>query len=423
MMSQSSSSHPKHENSMPKEGGNYDIGELDQSLFLYFDGHDNPSVDQEHKQTLNIFPSEPMNIEPSTKVDLGLLPSTSNSNSQRYNIEQPMERDNPRAVSSLAGKGKDIKTSLKNEEKNKSIIASSDQEGPKTPDAKTLRRLAQNREAARKSRLRKKAYIQQLENSRIKLLHLEQELQSTRTQGMLISGVNQNLPPNPNGLTSNAVAFNMEYERWKEEHHQMTCELQAAVQENLPESELRAYVDKYLGHYEKMMKLKSVIVKLDVFHIVSGMWVSPAERCFLWIGGFRPSQILKIVSRHIELLSEQQLLGICSLQQSAQETEEALSQGLATLNRSLTETVVSDALSFSSDIAGYMGQMYSVAINKLNNLEAFVIQADNLRQHTIHRLHQILSGRQAALCFLAMEDYFHRLRALSSLWMARPRNF
>ena len=34
--------------------------------------------------------------------------------------------------------------------------AASEHEGPKTPDAKTLRRLAQNREAARKSRLRKK---------------------------------------------------------------------------------------------------------------------------------------------------------------------------------------------------------------------------------------------------------------------------
>ncbi|XLS74076.1 hypothetical protein HN51_030941, partial [Arachis hypogaea] len=33
-------------------------------------------------------------------------------------------------------------------------------------------------EAARKSRLRKKAYVQQLENSRVRLAQLEQELQS-----------------------------------------------------------------------------------------------------------------------------------------------------------------------------------------------------------------------------------------------------
>jgi len=90
----------------------------------------------------------------------------------------------------------------------------------------TLRRLAQNREAARKSRLRKKvhnahflaarksftvlysetyhyrtlfnkllltkilsfeqAYVQQLESSRIKLTHMEQELQRARSQGLLL---------------------------------------------------------------------------------------------------------------------------------------------------------------------------------------------------------------------------------------------
>jgi transcription factor TGA len=55
-------------------------------------------------------------------------------------------------------------------------------------DQKTLRRLAQNREAARKSRLRKKAYVQQLENSRLKLTQLEQELQRARQQGVFISG-------------------------------------------------------------------------------------------------------------------------------------------------------------------------------------------------------------------------------------------
>ncbi|KAL5177848.1 Transcription factor TGA6 [Glycine soja] len=47
-------------------------------------------------------------------------------------------------------------------------------------DQKTLRRLAQNCEAARKSRLRKKAYQQQLESSRLKLTQLEQELQRAR---------------------------------------------------------------------------------------------------------------------------------------------------------------------------------------------------------------------------------------------------
>ncbi|KAL6573136.1 TGACG-sequence-specific DNA-binding protein TGA-1A [Orobanche hederae] len=48
------------------------------------------------------------------------------------------------------------------------------------PDDKVLRRLAQNREAARKSHLRKKAYIQQVENIKLRLLQLEQELDRAR---------------------------------------------------------------------------------------------------------------------------------------------------------------------------------------------------------------------------------------------------
>ncbi|KAF2611761.1 hypothetical protein F2Q70_00010774 [Brassica cretica] len=62
------------------------------------------------------------------------------------------------------------------------------------PD-KIQRRLAQNREAARKSRLRKKAYVQQLETSRLKLIHLEQELDRARQQGFYVG----------NGIDTNSI--------------------------------------------------------------------------------------------------------------------------------------------------------------------------------------------------------------------------
>ncbi|RVW30764.1 bZIP transcription factor TGA10 [Vitis vinifera] len=150
------------------------------------------------------------------------------------------------------------------------------------------------------------------------------------------------------------------------------------------------------------------------------MWKTPAERCFMWMGGFRPSEVIKIILNQIEPLTEQQILGICGLQQSTQEAEEALSQGLEALNQSLSDTIASDSLSAPPNMANYMGQM-AIAMNKLSTLEGFVRQADNLRHQTIHRLQQVLTTRQAARCLLAMAEYFHRLRALSSLWMARPR--
>ncbi|GFP79806.1 transcription factor hbp-1b(c1) [Phtheirospermum japonicum] len=213
----------------------------------------------------------------------------------------------------------------------------------------------------------------------------------------------------------------MEYARWLEEQHRLTEELRQAVHEHLSDNELRMFVDSWLAHYEEVMGIKSMIAKSDVFHLFSGVWKTPAERCFMWMGGFRPSDLIKIISREIEPLTEQQVVAICGLQQSTQEAEEALSQGLQSLNQSLTETIISDSLNINpSDMNTYMAQM-AVAINKLSNLEAFTRQADNLRHQTLHRLHQILTTRQAARCFLAIGEYFHRLRALSSLWLARPR--
>ncbi|PKA62899.1 Transcription factor HBP-1b(c38) [Apostasia shenzhenica] len=412
MMQPSSSSSTMHASAMNKDGGEaYDLGELDQALFLYLDGQDHSSV-HEQRQTLNIFPSQPMHVEPpNAKGGMSLAPPSSASS------KRPAD---PHSMDNKAAAVKKEVAGIK-----KGTSASAEQEGPKTPDAKTLRRLAQNREAARKSRLRKKAYVQQLENSRIRLTQLEQELQRARAQGVFFGGgallSEQTLPHGINGSpSSEAAMFDMEYARWLEEHHRLMCELRAAVQEHLPEQELRMFVDSCVAHYDEMTNLKGVIVKADVFHIVSGMWMTPAERCFLWLGGFRPSEIIKILLGHMEPLTEQQILGICSLQQSTQETEEALSQGLEALYHSLSDTISSDSLSCPSNMANYMGQM-AIAMNKLSTLEGFVRQADGLRQQTLHRLHHLLSVRQAARCFLAMAEYFHRLRALSSLWLARPR--
>lgn len=50
-------------------------------------------------------------------------------------------------------------------------------------------------------------------------------------------------------------------------------------------------------------------------------------------------------------------------------------------------------------------------------------QADNLRQQTLQQMHRILTTRQSARALIAINDYSSRLRALSSLWLARPREW
>ncbi|XVE95375.1 hypothetical protein REPUB_Repub02eG0091700 [Reevesia pubescens] len=291
----------------------------------------------------------------------------------------------------------------------------SDQETNK-PKEKIQRRLAQNREAARKSRLRKKAYVQQLELSRLKLAQLEQELERVRQQGIYLSGASDTGYFGLSGTVNSGItAFEMEYGHWVEEQNKQICELRSALQAHITDIELRILVESGLNHYCNLFRMKADAAKADVFYLISGIWRTSAERFFHWIGGFRPSELLNVVMSQIEPLTDQQHLEVFNLRQSSQQAEDALSQGIDKLQQNLAQSVAADLSS-----GNYRAQM-AAAIDKLEALEGFVDQADHLRQQTLQQMARILTTRQAARGLLALGEYFHRLRALSSLWAARPR--
>ncbi|KAF0935801.1 hypothetical protein E2562_035769 [Oryza meyeriana var. granulata] len=447
MIQASATSSSIHGNNIIRKdpGGGYDMAELDH-IFLYLNSQDQASsAIQEQPQTLNIFPSQPMHAgEPSPKGSMATNSAQSNALAAAGSSKRPPaagqpSRLNPADQPSSSGKNGKAAAVVKKEGGGKqhcgaTSTAASEHEGPKTPDAKTLRRLAQNREAARKSRLRKKAYIQNLETSRIRLSQLEQELmQRSRTQGAILGG--GAFSAGIGGQSPEAAWFDGEYARWVESHERMMAHLRAAVEEQqhggatASEEQLRQLVDAAVAHHGVLVELKAAVASADVFHLVSGTWLPAAERCFLWIGGFRPSELIKMVARHAEPLTEQQAAGVYGMQQSAREREEALDHDLQATHRALSDTVSSDALlqqlplcpsgAAYSDIA--MAHL-SLAIANLTSLEAFVKQADALRLQTLYKLPQILTARQSARCFLAIADHSHRLRALTSLWLSRPRH-
>ncbi|XP_010546397.1 PREDICTED: transcription factor TGA1 [Tarenaya hassleriana] len=283
---------------------------------------------------------------------------------------------------------------------------------------KIQRRLAQNREAARKSRLRKKAYVQQLETSRLKLIQLEQELERARQQGFYVSGGVDTGSLGFSGNMNTAIAaFEMEYGHWVEEQNRQICELRAGLSGHVSDIELRILVDSVMKHYFELFRMKSSAAKSDVFYVMSGMWKTSAERFFLWIGGFRPSELLKVLLPHLDVLTEQQLLDVCNLRQSCQQAEDALSQGMEKLQHTLAESVAAGQLGEGS----YIPQMNS-AMERLEALVSFINQADHLRHETLQQMYRILTTRQAARGLLALGEYFQRLRALSSTWATRQRD-
>ncbi|KAK6163548.1 hypothetical protein DH2020_000412 [Rehmannia glutinosa] len=426
--------HPNSSSFLNQEGSAFDFGELEEAIVLQGLKINNDEKKQplyttvRPAATLEMFPSWPMRFQQHTprssksgeeSTDSGSAVNTISTN--RFEPESPISKKQqsnhhlpPPQMDTSGGiqsprqgvSQNQLPAAKQTPEKRRGPGSNSD----KVLDAKTLRRLAQNREAARKSRLRKKAYVQQLESSRIRLTQLEQDLQRARSQGLFLGG---------GGVASGSISSdrwcNIRHGiRWLDDDHRHMSELRTALQAHLSDGDLRVIVDGYIAHYDEIFRLKGVAAKSDVFHLITGMWTTPAERCFLWMGGFRPSDLIKMLITQLDPLTEQQVMGIYGLQQSSQQAEEALSQGLEQLQQSLIDTVANGSI---NDNMHHM----AIALGKLANLEGFVRQADNLRQQTLHQLHRILTVRQAARCFLVIGEYYGRLRALSSLWASRPR--
>lgn len=66
-------------------------------------------------------------------------------------------------------------------------------------------------------------------------------------------------------------------------------------------------------------------------------------------------------------------MGICNLQQSSEQAEEALAQGLHQLHQSLADTVAAGTLNDGAAAPNYMSLM-AVALEKLASLESFYQQ-------------------------------------------------
>ncbi|XP_064946158.1 transcription factor TGA2.1-like isoform X4 [Musa acuminata AAA Group] len=392
-------------NFFDQEGAAY-FGELEEALMQGVDGireiEDRKSFFGPRPATLEIFPSWPMRFQQTPRGKAHSARSTDSGSAQNTPSHPGSDSTSSRKETLMM-----MMTS------GASMTGTTPTLQPTSQD-KTLRRLAQNREAARKSRLKKKAYVQQLESSRLRLKQLEQELQRARSQGLFLGVAGSS----NEAISPGAAMFDMEHARWLDENCKLMSELRGALQAHLPEASFTVIVDQCIMNYDELFQLKAEVAKSDVFHLLSGSWTTPAERSFLWMGGFRPSELLQILIPQLDPSTEQQL--IYNLKQSSQQAEEALSQGLEQLHQSLADTVAGGPLSDGVYVGNYMGHMV-LALEKLAHLEGFVRQADNLRQETLHQLRRILTSRQAARCFVAIGEYYTRLRALSSLWASRPR--
>ena len=95
-------------------------------------------------------------------------------------------------------------------------------------------------------------------------------------------------------ICSGIVKFEMEYALWVEEQQKKSNELRNVLQTHISDIDLHIFVHSVLHHYYELFRMKADAARADVFYLMSGMWRTSVERFFLWIGGFRPSELLNV---------------------------------------------------------------------------------------------------------------------------------
>lgn len=98
-------------------------------------------------------------------------------------------------------------------------------------------------------------------------------------------------------MHAGAAMFDIEYARWLDDDSKRLAELRGGLQAQLLDVNLGLIVEECMQHYDELFQLKAALASSDVFHLLTGSWATPAERCFLWMGGFRPSELLKVPPR------------------------------------------------------------------------------------------------------------------------------
>ncbi|KAM0067042.1 putative transcription factor TGA like domain-containing protein [Helianthus debilis subsp. tardiflorus] len=73
-----------------------------------------------------------------------------------------------------------------------------------------------------------------------------------------------------------------------------------------------------------------------------GIWRTPIERLFQWLGGPRPSELICMLMPQLEPLMEEQVMSLSTLKHSCKQADDALSTGMDKLQQTLAQGITID---------------------------------------------------------------------------------
>ncbi|XP_071718943.1 TGACG-sequence-specific DNA-binding protein TGA-2.1-like [Rutidosis leptorrhynchoides] len=209
------------------------------------------------------------------------------------------------------------------------------------------------------------------------------------------------------------------------------CNIIKFLEEHIPDHHKDVWDDSEYEHsLSNLVKstssqflLREFASKDDVLNLLYGTWMTPAELCVMWLGGFRPSDVVNFLNIHLQLTPEQSQF-LINLKNDTFKQETDLSKQFTQLQSTLSSRFVGEAFRQSCDdmyVSNYMSQMH-ISMGNLRAMEEIMQKADRLRAIPVDKIHSRFIKKQFAMALLAINAYLNRITALSYMWISRPKS-
>ncbi|KAF3448174.1 hypothetical protein FNV43_RR08885 [Rhamnella rubrinervis] len=203
----------------------------------------------------------------------------------------------------------------------------------------------------------------------------------------------------------NGGSFEVFVEGWLVRQEHYLDELHSALQHchESSDDDLKELISRVLAHYQQYYEEKSKITQRNAFLVFSPTWFTTLERALLWIAGFKPGLVFRVVRDSVDDLSDEQNQRMTSLMNKTKAQERALNDEQAKIQ----ESVAAPQLVNVARRRGGAVQDQETAVESLRSaLETVVTEADSLRMTTALKMMDILRPVQNVK-FLAAAAQLH----------------
>ncbi|URD83576.1 hypothetical protein MUK42_17277 [Musa troglodytarum] len=161
-------------------------------------------------------------------------------------------------------------------------------------------------------------------------------------------------------------------------------------------------VDAILDHYREYRDARARLADADVLDVISHSWLTPFERTFVWVAGWKPSLAFRLLfhegggggcRRDGCLLWPDQRTAMEELRRQVVAAEHRISEGLARAQEAMASQAVLGAVRAGSRNVSARAAAADVVARALR---AVVSAAEELRDATLRQVVEILTPAQAA---------------------------